>query len=123
MWGLGGARMLPGTDCLSCHVEGGPAAPLSVGGTVFRTNLCPEPVEGAVVRVADRLGVTLELVSNEVGNFHATEPLALPLSVSVEADGVLRVMSSPAAGSCGACHDGGVEGAVWVWSGTGANAE
>lgn len=43
--------MLPGADCLECHVEDGAAAdfPFTVAGTVFAAADCPEGAEAAFV--------------------------------------------------------------------------
>lgn len=107
-WGRGGAQMLPGSDCLDCHTSGGDAnTELSVAGTVFEARGCRRGVEGAIVRVTDADGTMLVLTSDEVGNFFSAEPLAAPLTISVEVDGVSRDMiSQPAHGSCGRCHTG-----------------
>jgi hypothetical protein len=114
-WGHGGELMLPGTDCISCHQEGGSAAdsPFTVAGTVFMTDDCPEPVQGAVVHLVDADGVARDLSANEVGNFFTSEPLAMPLEVSVEYQGVVVDKPRPLnAGSCNMCHQPGGVGYV-----------
>ncbi|MCC6528205.1 MAG: hypothetical protein IT373_36500, partial [Polyangiaceae bacterium] len=79
-WGLGGDRMLPGTDCLACHAPGETAqgSPFTVAGTVFRSASCPEPVAGATVHVEDANGTSRALVTNEVGNFFTPDALVAP---------------------------------------------
>jgi hypothetical protein len=106
-WGHGGELMLPGTDCIACHQEGGSAAdsPFTVAGTVFVSDDCPEPVQGAVVHLVDDDGVTLALSANEAGNFFTSAPLTMPLEVSVEYQGVEVHKPRPLnAGSCNMCH-------------------
>ncbi|MBI4954664.1 MAG: carboxypeptidase regulatory-like domain-containing protein [Myxococcales bacterium] len=118
-WGLGGDRMLPGTDCLACHAPGETAqgSPFTVAGTVFRSASCPEPVAGATVHVEDANGTARALVTNEVGNFFTADALVATFTVSVEVDGVVEPMVSGApSGACGSCHQGdGAPG--WVWGG------
>jgi len=108
-WGWGGEGMLPGTDCLACHKKGGKAtAVFTVAGTVMATTTCPTAAEGVTVTVEDSAGSALELLTNEVGNFFSSEPLELPLTVSVEVDGATYPMMSPSpSGSCGFCHSEG----------------
>jgi hypothetical protein len=106
-WGHGGELMLPGTDCISCHQEGGAAAdsPFTVAGTVFASGDCPEPVQGAVVHLVDADGVALALSVNEAGNFFSSEPLTMPLEVSVEYQGSQVHKPVPlSVGSCNMCH-------------------
>ncbi len=70
-WGQGGGDMLPGADCLQCHVEGGSATTaFTIAGTVFRSIDCPDPAPGAVVHVEDAAGKTLALEANTYGNFY-----------------------------------------------------
>jgi hypothetical protein len=106
-WGQGGELMLPGTDCLSCHREGGSAAasPLTVAGTVFATAQCPDSVEGALVHVRDAEGTELALSTNGVGNFFTAEPLTMPLTVWItRGDAVLEKPRSASSGDCNGCH-------------------
>jgi hypothetical protein len=105
-WGSGGELMLPGTDCASCHrTDGHASAIFSVAGTVFEGKQCAAPASGATIHVRDSNGATLNLHSNEVGNFVSSTALTPPLSVSVEAGGFVRTMKAPVmTGSCGSCH-------------------
>ncbi|MBI4701456.1 MAG: hypothetical protein HY744_09900 [Deltaproteobacteria bacterium] len=108
-WGRGGPVMLPGTDCLRCHLDSGRAKlVLAAAGTVFSGPDCPAGVEGATVRLWDDVGRSLDLVSNEVGNFYTSEPLVPPLRAAVDLQGVVAEMREPTiSGSCGACHAAG----------------
>lgn len=102
----GGAAdlMLPGTDCLSCHVEGGHARSVFVAaGTVFTGATCPEPVVGATVHLVDSDGTALDVVTNEVGNFVVIDGLMPPLEVTITGDAGTATMSA-AGGGCGGCH-------------------
>lgn len=114
-WGEGGADMLPGTDCLACHVDGGRAAdaPLTAAGTVFAAEDCPDVVEGATVTLTDAQGVTITLTTGPTGNFSTDVALTPPLSVRVETPAGAREMGMAApSGACGSCHvDGDF---VWV---------
>ncbi len=105
-WGFGGDWMLPGTDCLACHRPGGKAISVfSVAGTVFATAACPDGLADATVLVTDSQGTTVELATNEVGNFFTGDTLLPPLSVAVVTAGAVTEMVYPAqSGSCGACH-------------------
>ena len=111
-WGLGGPAMLPGTDCLRCHRDGGRAERVfTVGGTVFAARECPKPLgEDSAVRVhvEDAEGTTLSLKTNEVGNFFSIQPLGGPLRVAVQS-GETRVemLGLSPSGDCGACHVSG----------------
>ncbi len=108
-WGRGGEAMLPGTDCLGCHQQGGKAnSVFTVAGTVMTSSTCPTAVKGATVMITDNGGSSFELLSNEVGNFFSSDPVQLPLTVSVQLDGAIYEMASPSPqGSCGACHSEG----------------
>lgn len=106
---LTGPMMRPGQNCLRCHSVGGVAGNkvFSVGGTVFPTgdaDAC-EGVSGVTVRVTDKNGKKVSLVTNSVGNFWSLEPLEAPLSMEAERDG--RVLTMPVTaptGGCALCH-------------------
>lgn len=107
VWGPGGALMLAGTDCLECHSDGGRAAsaPLTVAGTVFRTGDCATASDATKIFIVDANSIELELQSNQAGNFFTSEPLAFPLQVSIERDGVRATMQTPVtSGACATCH-------------------
>lgn len=113
-WGRGAGLMLPGTDCLSCHQEGGHAVnAFSAGGTVFARPDCPEPRPGAIVHIQDDEGTELDLPVNEVGNFWSTDPLAPPFIVEVEFDGETAYKDFEVDSlSCNECHQVGAEGGL-----------
>ena len=117
-WGQGGGDMLPGTDCLECHVAGGdaPHLPLTVGGTAFTGPDCPEGIADATVTLVDADGTTVELTSSELGNFWTSEELVFPLEASIDVGGVVTVMETPVtSGACALCHAEGSDlGFVWA---------
>jgi len=117
-WGQGGGDMLPGTDCLECHVAGGdaPHLPLIVGGTVFTGADCPEGIAEATVILVDADGQQVELATSDLGNFWTSEELVFPLAVSVDVGGVVTPMESPVtSGACALCHAEGSDlGFVWA---------
>jgi len=107
-WGRGGELMLPGTDCMACHREGGRATDsvFTAAGTVFRGPTCPEGLQGAVVTVEDAEGTTVDMTTNAIGNFFTSLPLSPPLQVSVDVAGETVMMSgTPGTGACGSCHE------------------
>lgn len=102
-----GPQMLPGSDCLACHVRGGDreAPPWSAGGTAFVDADGTAPLEDAIVRVTDSNGDVVEMETNGVGNFYTMRTLVPPLQAEIEVDGAVRTMgSSVETGACGSCH-------------------
>ncbi len=104
-----GPTMRPGANCLRCHSASGQAAakPFSFGGAVFaaaNADLC-DGVSGVTIRITDRTGKAVTVVSNEVGNFWGAAPLTPPFRVSAERDG--RTVTMPIlapTGGCALCH-------------------
>ena len=94
-----GPLMAPGQDCLECH-DGGEARGWTAAGTWFR---------GSHVDITDANGKTVSLRGNKVGNFYTAEPLAYPLTVTV--DGRTMPPLGPVGrltyGGCNACHQHG----------------
>lgn len=111
-----GELHLPGSDCLSCHqVRGETDTVYSVAGTVFAGPACPQGLAGVTVFVFDALGTSIELHSNEAGNFFTAEPLRWPFYFSVEINGVRRNMTyNTPNGSCNSCHLLESTGLVWA---------
>lgn len=93
-----GPNMMPGRDCLRCH-DGAGGRGWTVAGTWSH---------GAHVTVTDASGKSFTLRGNQVGNFYSAEPVAFPLTVSVDG----RTMPEPVTyGGCNSCHGGGARGA------------
>ena len=97
-----GPMMRPFEDCLGCHGAGNGKA-WTVAGTWAK---------GANVSVTDANGKTVPLRGNDAGNFYTAEPLAFPLTVSVNGkvmpDPAVLTEPRPAArvtyGGCNLCH-------------------
>ena len=108
-WGLGGDNMLPGTDCIACHTEGGHANTVfTIAGTVLSSATCPEPVEGVEVLVTDAEGTDLTLTTGPLGNVWTDEPLEPPFLFGVRMNGeVLEMEDEVESGSCNWCHEEG----------------
>ncbi len=110
-----GGRMLPGSDCLSCHSSGsgaGEARPFTAAGTVFSDIDGGAPASGATVRITDAMGRSVELTTNAAGNFYTRQPLTAPLQAQVTYGGTTRQMANPvSSGACNGCHKcGGAAG-------------
>ncbi len=115
-----GPRMLPGSSCVSCHREGSGAGEagseanqwFTAAGTLFEGNLGQRPVAGAIVRITDAEGTTVEMTSNDVGNFFTKQPLVFPIRAEVERDGrTIGMMQAVSTGDCTSCHRcGGMAG-------------
>lgn len=102
-----GSEMLPGANCINCHVEGGdPGAPAwTAAGTVFKDIDGSKGLKGAIVRITDSVGTVRELISNDVGNFYNTTDLIPPLTAEIEKGGQIVKMSREVQhGACNACH-------------------
>jgi hypothetical protein len=114
-----GSRMLPGSDCLSCHKSGGAreAEPWSVGGTVFLDADGLDAGEGAIIRITGADDRVTELTANSVGNFYAERNIAFPADVEVEYNGATIQMGSQIeTGACNSCHkcDGEANGKLYT---------
>ncbi len=111
-----GPQMMPGSNCMTCHAEGGTSSHAwTVAGTVFNGPKGSSAllVYGAQVQVTDANGTELTLGTNGAGNFYTAEPLAFPIQVAVQyGDKVMKMQQAPPNGSCNSCHSGnGLNGA------------
>lgn len=107
----GSSRMYPGRDCNQCHIDRGAGPVYGASGTVFARPLEPDDcygVDGAVVELRDSAGQSLQLTSNNAGNFYAAKSktqLAMPYLANVYANGRVISGSTPHTQlNCGACH-------------------
>lgn len=102
-----GPMMKPGQNCMDCHSGSEDAPSFTAAGTVFM-NPGDDPsqgIRGARIHLTDANGRSLTLKSNDAGNFYTREKLEFPLQVTVERDGLLAVMTTPAPeGACNKCH-------------------
>jgi hypothetical protein len=92
------------------------APTFSAAGTAFVDSDGSAPLQDAVVHIIDADGKTVDLTTNEVGNFYTTEALILPYTVSIEANGTtLDMGTQPTSGSCNSCHrcDGAAGGKLF----------
>lgn len=105
-----GANMLPGSDCVACHSPGNfeedeGDAFWTAAGTVFVDDVGSDGKSGAIVRITDSTGSTVELATSSAGNFYTTDPLVPPLSAEVEVEGVVIEMGTEVeTGACNSCH-------------------
>jgi len=104
-----GARMLPGADCLTCHNgtsnEEDEQPRFGAAGTAFVDLGGSDPLAGALVRITDANGDTVELETNSAGNFYTTRGLVFPIGAEIEVDGTVRTMAaSVGVGGCNSCH-------------------
>jgi len=102
-----GGQMLPGSDCLLCHTNGGAneASPYTYGGTAFMDIDGLDPLSGAIIRITDADGNVTEVDTNAVGNFYGTGALVFPILAEIEVDGQVRSMVTPVqTGACNSCH-------------------
>lgn len=110
--GLGDEFMLPGFDCQSCHRAGGqaPSAQFTASGTVFASGGGGDP--GVTVTITDAQGRVFTAITNRVGNFFMTQPIAFGRSarVRITKGAASRLMEEELPhGSCNACHRRGGE--------------
>ncbi|MBI5186434.1 MAG: carboxypeptidase regulatory-like domain-containing protein [Nitrospinae bacterium] len=91
-----------GQDCKGCHGN-----KFSVAGTIYLDKGVSIPLEGALIKITDAMGVKASLYSNRVGNFRLYENMTPPLQVSVAYQGRELFMNAKAAyGGCNndGCH-------------------
>jgi hypothetical protein len=101
------ALMFPGRDCTQCHKPGS-FPEWTAAGTIYldRAAAADQGEPGVVVHITDRVGKTLALTTNEVGNFYTAEPLEFPIHVEVERLGQRLAMPIPTPrGGCNGCHN------------------
>lgn len=116
--GLDGVpSMLPGADCMSCHVASGKASghQFALAGTVYADPHAgvDAGVQHAEVLVVDSVGTKLTLLTNDTGNFYTSEVLVPPIHVDVQWGEHRMRMVEPPPGpdggmslpiSCNLCH-------------------
>jgi hypothetical protein len=62
----------PGSDCLMCHHQGGPASPYTFAGTLYDT-AGAKPVAGATIYVQDSVGNIATAITRPNGNFFTAD--------------------------------------------------
>ncbi len=106
-WGRGGADMLPGSDCLSCHRADAAASSFAftAAGTVFSSPSCRDGVREVTVLIRDSVGREARMTTSELGNFSTSVALVPPLRASVLRDGrTITMRADVDHGSCNSCH-------------------
>lgn len=103
----GSGLMLPGEDCIGCHVGlGGPV--FTAAGTIhgdFRDEDGCAGIAGVTVRLTGADGGVVEVVTNAAGNFYTAAPIQVPYQVLLLRGERRRVMPVPQSeGSCALCH-------------------
>jgi len=104
----------PGQDCMgSCHNHGFTAA-----GTLFTAASSSTPVTAATITVVDAAGHSVDLVTQQNGNFYTSVALTYPITVYASSCPTLVSMTSTinstTKAGCnqgGTCH-GGTEGKI-----------
>ncbi len=90
-----GPEMAPGSDCLTCHGQGGMAFTKFTAAGTF-------PPQGQTVTVGG-----FSTTTNAVGNFYLSDPITFPTQASVGGS----TMEPPLEyGGCGKCHGNGGSG-------------
>lgn len=106
-----------GKDCLTggCHVPGGWKL-FSLGGTIYTDSDGTAARAGAQVKVVDAHNVTLNLISDQVGNIYSAQSMIAPFTISVSYRGRMVKMPGAASGGCNAygCHVVGSAGRVYI---------
>jgi hypothetical protein len=107
---VGNGNHNPGQDCISagCHAAGGEGPTFTVAGTVYTDALGTAPQIGATITLRDSLGITLDLATQQNGNFYSTAQLTPPLTVYASECPSIMHMPTTTTGTCntGGCHDG-----------------
>ena len=100
----------PGQPCLTCHSGQGPGkSEFSVAGTVYKTKLSTEWLEGATVTLTDAEGTIRQLTTNQTGNCLIKKSEwtpVYPMRVKVSFGGVSIDMLTHVgrSGACADCH-------------------
>lgn len=107
---VGAGEHNAGQACIACHAaDGGPS--FTLAGTLYGDAAGTTPLAGATIIVIDATGASFDMVTQENGNFWATEPLSFPVHVSATQcpDSAPMLGAITAAGDCnaGGCHAAG----------------
>ena len=104
--------MLPGQDCIGCHMQRGEGPQFLIAGTVYPDFKDADGCYGSAgveVEITDDTGQVYRLTTNAAGNFMLTPfeapGFTPPFTARVLAGGKERAMASPQmSGSCNTCH-------------------
>lgn len=99
-------NMHPGVACIKCHAENeGPSFKLA--GTVFGANEPDDCVgaKDATIVVTGSDGKSIQMTTNEAGNFYSNLALTMPYRAKIISGGKTRVMlGEQVSGDCNSCH-------------------
>lgn len=105
---FGSEYMHPGGDCIGCHSSRPFTPTFTAAGTVYDDLDAAEDcagTSGATVEITGADGKVLSLTTNAAGNFHTSEPIALPYKIRVLRGDQENVMQTPqSTGACNSCH-------------------
>lgn len=107
-----------GKDCLTggCHAPGGWKR-FSLAGTIYTDSEGTAAVAGALITATDANGVTVDLTSDQVGNFYTAESMTAPFVISASYRGrMVKMPGAASGGGCNAdsCHVAGSAGRVYI---------
>lgn len=106
--GVGSGEHNPGQACIACHVGKGEGPQFTVAGTLYADLAGTTPLAGATIVVTDATGATLDLVSQQNGNFYTTAALAFPIQVSAtrcpDTTPMIGAVAAPGDCNAGGCH-------------------
>ncbi len=112
----GSSKMIPGGDCIGCHIERREGPRYTAAGTVFgqpgdETNCYG--VEGVQITIVDATGKTVNMFTNSAGNFYTRKDLTPPYRTSITHRGQTIEMETEVDDfNCANCHTAeGLEGA------------
>jgi len=102
----------PGQDCMgSCHNHG-----FTLAGTLYDSTAGSNIVAGGTITVVDAGGKTLDLVSQQNGNFYTSSALTFPVTVVASDCPSVQTMAAPIAAGSGCnsngCHTAAGQGRV-----------
>lgn len=107
-----------GKDCLTsgCHGSGGWKR-FSLGGTIYTDSEGTAARAGAHIEAVDVNGITVNLTSDQIGNFYTAQSMTAPFMISVSYRGrMIKMPGAAAGGGCNTdgCHVAGSAGRIYV---------
>lgn len=107
-----------GKDCLTsgCHASGGWKR-FYLGGTIYTDSEGVAARAGAQIKAVDANGITVNLTSDQLGNFYSAQSMAPPFTISVSYRGrMVKMPGAASGGGCNAdgCHVVGSVGRVYI---------
>lgn len=82
------------------------------GGTIYTDAEGAGAMAGAQTEVVDAHGVTVNLTSDQIGNFYLAQSMTAPFTISISYRG--RMVKMPDTASSGGCHVVGSAGRVFI---------